>query len=87
MDRPGHQTAVGPQHKAAQLRAQRHVAHTCGHQHVLVSVPHALPDHQDIVWLLVGAVGDADAAGQVDKGDARPGLLLQLHRQLKKLSG
>ena len=87
MEHLGDQVAVGCQHKAAQLGAQSHIAHAGGYQDLLIGLPHALTDDRDVVGSLVGTVGHAHAAGEVDEGDVSAGLLLQLHRQLEQDTG
>ena len=81
---PGHQTAVGTGHKAPQLAAQAHIPHAGGDQDLLKFLLHAPADQGDVVGLLLRAVGDADAAGEVDIPDMAPGLLLQLRRQAEE---
>ena len=84
---PGDQVAVGGQHEPAQLGAQGHVAHAGGDQDLLIGLPDALADEGDVVGGLVGEVGHADAAGQVDEGDVAAGLFLQFHRHLEQNGG
>ena len=84
---PGHQVAVGSQHEAAQLGADGHVVHARGHQDLLVSLAHALADDGDIVGGLLGTVGHAHAAGEVDEGDVAAGLRLQIGGQLEQDAG
>ena len=81
VDSPGHKAAIGPHHEAAQLAAQLHVPHPRGNQDLLIFLPHALADKGDVVLRLLRAVGDADAAGEVDVLDVTTGLRLQLRRQ------
>ena len=45
---------------------------------------HSLADGVNIVGLLLGQIGDTDAAGQIDKGDMCAGLALQAHGKLKE---
>ena len=84
MDSLCHERTVRPKHKPAELRAQGHIAHPRRDENFLVYLPHALPDSHNIVGLLVRAVRNAHAARQVDKGNMRSCLLLELHRQLKQ---
>ena len=80
----GDQAAVGPHHKAAHLGADGHIAHTGGNQDLVVGRVHPLADGVNVVGLLLGQVGDADTAGQIDEGDACTGLALQAHGKLKE---
>ena len=69
VDGLGDQAAVGAHHKAAHLGADGHVAHAGGNQGDTSSYAagvYPLADGADVVGLLLGQVGDADAAGQVD---------------------
>ena len=84
VDSLGDQTAVGAHHKAAHLSADGHIAHAGGNQDLVVGRVHPLADGVDVVGLLLGQVGDADAAGQVDEGDVCAGLALQAHGKLKE---
>ena len=84
MDGLCHKDSVGPKHKPAQLRAQGHIPHPGRDENLLVGLSHALADNRDVIGLLIRPVGNAHAAGQVDKGDVGPCLLLKLHRQLKE---
>ena len=84
VDGLGHQAAVGAHHKATHLGANRHIAHAGGNQNLVVGRMHSFADGMDIVGLLLGQVGDADAAGQIDKGDVCAGLALQAHGKLKE---
>ena len=79
-----HQRAVGAEHEAAQLRADAHVAHAGGHEHLFIGLAHALADGRDVVLRILRAVCDAHAAGEVDQRDVRAGLAVQLHRRLKQ---
>ena len=79
------QMSVGSHHETAQLGVDCHVSHTCRDENFLISMLHAVRDFIDIVCFLIRAVGDPDAAGQVDEADIRAGLFLQLHGQLKQL--
>ena len=63
VDGLGDQTAVGAHHKAAHLGADGHIAHTGGNQDFVVGRVHSLADGMDVVGLLLGQVGDANAAG------------------------
>ena len=45
---------------------------------------HPLADGVNVVGLLLGQIGDADAAGQIDEGDVCAGLALQAHGKLKE---
>ena len=76
-----HQAAVGAEHKAAQLGKDSHVSHARRHQELLILLPHTIADGQNVVGGLLGAVGDAHAAGEVDEGDVAAGLLSELHRR------
>ena len=84
MDGLGDQAAVGPHHKAAHLGANGHIAHAGRNQDLVVGRVHPLADGVDVVGLLLGQVGDADAAGQVDEGDMCAGLALQAHGKFKE---
>ncbi len=65
----GDEAAVGARHKAAKLGHQRDVAHAGGNEHLLIDLAHAFADFENIVGLLFREVGDADAAGEIDKAD------------------
>ena len=84
MDRLRHQAAVGAHHEAAKLRVNRHIAHACRNQHLLVNPAHALSDDPDVVGLLIRTVGNSDAAGKIDETDIRPRLFFQPDSQLKE---
>ena len=73
------QAAVGTHHKAAHLGVDRHIAHAGGNQDLVVCRVHPLADGVNVVGLLLGQIGDADAAGQIDEGDVCAGLALQAH--------
>ena len=63
MDGLGDQAAVGAHHKAAHLGADGHIVHAGGNQNLVVCRVHSLADGVNVVDLLLGQVGDADAAG------------------------
>ena len=84
---PGDQMAVGGQHKTAKLGTQGHVAHTGGDQDILIGPADPLADDGDVVGGLVGEIGHAHAAGQVDEGDVAAGLVFQLHGHLEQDGG
>ena len=84
MDGLGNQASVGAHHKTAHFGADRHIAHTGGNQNLVVGCVYALANGVDVVRLLLGQVGDAHTAGQVDKGDMRARLALQTHGKLKE---
>ena len=79
-----HQRAVGRQHVAAHLGKQRHIPHPGRDKDLLKLAAHALADLGDVVAALVGAVGDAHAARQVDELDLGAGALVQAHRQAEQ---
>ena len=79
-----HQRTVGAGGKAAHLGEDGHIAHPCGHKDLLKLPAHALTDGHDVVLGLVGAVGDAHAAGQVDVADVGTGGLLHTDCQLEQ---
>ena len=84
MDGLGDQAAVGAHHKAAHLGADGHIAHAGRNQDLVVCRVHPLADGVNVVGLLLGQIGDADAAGQIDEGDMCAGLALQAHGKLKE---
>ena len=84
MDGLGDQAAVGAHHKAAHLGADGHIAHAGGNQDLVVCRVYSLADGANVVGLLLGQVGDADAAGQIDEGDVCARLALQTHGKLKE---
>ena len=84
VDGLGDQAAVGAHHKATHLGADGHIAHAGGNQDLVVCRVHSLADGVNVVSLLLGQIGDADAAGQIDKGDMCAGLALQAHGKLKE---
>ena len=85
VDRLRDDRAVGCQHEAAHLGVDGDVIHARGDQRLFIGLADALADDEDVVRGLVGLVGHADAAGQVDEGDVRPGLVTQVDGQLKEL--
>ena len=84
VDSLGDQAAVGAHHKAAHLSADGHIAHAGGNQDLVVCRVYSLADGANVVGLLLGQVGDADAAGQIDEGDVCAGLALQAYGKLKE---
>ena len=83
MDRGCDEAAVRAEHIAPQFGVYLDVAHAVRGQDLLVGLPHALADGFDIARLLLGEIGDTDAARQIDKGDMRARLVFQLHRHFK----
>ena len=79
-----HQRAVGREHKAAKLRANAHIAHAGRHEHLLIRLAHALADGHDVVGLILRAIGNAHASGEIDKRDMRAGLTVQIDGGLKE---
>ena len=73
-----HEAAVRGKHIAAKLREDGDVAHPGRDEHLLVRLPDALADGGDVDRLLIRAVRDADAAGEVYEFDFRAGLLPEL---------
>ena len=55
-----------------------------GDQNLVVGCVYALADGADVVSLLLGQVGDTDAAGQIDEDDVCVGLALEAHGKLKE---
>ena len=84
VDSLGDQAAVGTHHKAAHLSADGHIAHAGGNQGLVVCRVYSLADGANVVGLLLGQVGDADAAGQIDEDDVCAGLALQAYGKLKE---
>ena len=84
VDSLGDQAAVGAHHKAAHLGADGHIVHAGGNQDLVVCRVYSLADGANVVGLLLGQVGDADAAGQIDEGDVCAGLALQAYGKLKE---
>ena len=80
----GDEHPVGAGDKTPHLGADCNIAQPCGDEHFLISLAHAFADCQDIARLLVGAVGNSYAAGQVDERDFRAGFLMQLGRRLEQ---
>ena len=78
---------VGCQHKAAHLGENRHIAHTGGDQNFLKLFADTLADGCNVVAALVGAVGDAHTARQIDELDLGAGALMQADSQLKQDTG
>ena len=62
VDGLGDQATVGAHHKAAHLGADDHIAHAGGNHDLVVGRVHSLADGVNVVGLLLGQVGDADAA-------------------------
>ena len=84
VDGLGDQAAVGAHHEAAHLGADGHVAHAGGNQDLVVGSVYPLADGVNVVGLLLGQIGDTNAAGQIDEGDMCAGLALQAHGKLKE---
>ena len=84
MDGLCYKGAVGSHHETSQLGADCHVIHARGYQDFLINLAHAVPNGQYIVGFLVRAVGNADAAGQIDELHMGPCLLLEPYRQFKE---
>ena len=80
----GDQAAVGTHHKATHLGADGHIAHAGRNQDLVVGSVYPLADGVNVVGLLLGLIGNADAAGQIDEGDVRAGLALQACGKLKE---
>ena len=79
-----YEAAVGSQHEAAQLGENLHIAHTCRHQNFFINLAHTFANYQQIIILLLGAISNADATGQVDELDMGAGLFLQLYSNLEE---
>ena len=74
----------GPVIKRAHLGADGHIAHA-GREPGSRRMPRTPPaDGVNVVGLLLGQIGDADAAGQIDEGDVCVGLALKAHGKLKE---
>ena len=82
-----HQTAIGTQQEPAQLGENGHIAHPRRDQNFLISLPDAFTDDGNIIFRLFGTVGDADAAGQIDKGNVTARFPLQFHGSLEQNPG
>jgi len=80
-----HQTAVGSQHKPAHFGAKLDIRHTRRFQHLFVCLTYALADFSDVRFLLIRAIGNAHAAGKVDKGHRQTSVILNFHRQTEQL--
>ena len=83
----GYQMAEGRQHEPAQLGINRHIAHARGIHDLLIAHPHSVADGLDVAPGLLGAIVHADAAGEIDEGEVRPGGVAQPHRQAEQLAG
>ena len=79
-----HQPAVGAGHVAAQLGLDGHAADAVFGEGAAVLARHALAHGADIGFGLIGPVGNADAARQVDKGQRHAALVHQLAAGLKQ---
>ena len=66
--------AVGCQHKAPHLRIDCDIAEPRGRQNFLVDLPHLAADSENVVCLLLRAIGHADTAREVDERNLRAGL-------------
>ena len=75
------QAAIGAHHKAAHLSKDGYIVHARWNQDLLIGAANALADGADC--LLFGTIGDAHAAGEVDKANAAAGLLLQSAREVE----
>ena len=80
----GHQRAVGRQHKPTHFGKQLHISHASGNQNLLELLPNALADGKNVVFLLIRAIGNANAAGEVDEVNVTAGFLLKIHGQLEQ---
>ena len=60
-----------------------YIVHARWNQDLLIGTANALADGADVVCLLFGTIGDAHAAGEVDKANAAAGLLLQSAREVE----
>ena len=79
-----HQTAVGSQHKSAQLGKDGHITHAGRDQDLLVFPAHTLTDGGDVVFSLLRTVGDTYAAGEIDEPNVAACLLPKLYRRLEE---
>ena len=84
VDGSSYQSAVGAGGEAAHLGEDGDIAHAGGDQNFFKLLADALADGHDVVLRLLGAVRDADAAGQVDVGDMHAGGLLDADSQLEE---
>ena len=87
VDGRGHQHAAGAGHVSSQLGGDSYVAHAGGHEHLFVYALHLRADVVQIGLRLLGMVGNADAAGQVDHEAGHARLLLHLARQIEQQPG
>ena len=87
MDCRGYQTAIRSHHKTSHLGINRHIAHTVGGKHLIIHLMYTGADLQNIIRLLLRTVGNANAAGQIDKADFYAQLVLQLHCYIKQHLG
>ena len=86
MNHLGHQMSVRRHHVSAKLCVNCHIAHTGRYQNLFVYLTHAFADGTDIVRLLIRTVRNTDTTGQIDEGDMRAGLFLQLDGKLEQFS-
>lgn len=84
VDGSSYQSAVGAGGEAAHLGEDGDIAHAGGDQNFFKLLANALADGHDVVFSLLGAVRDADTAGQVDVGDMYAGGLLDADSQLEE---
>ena len=78
------QATVRAHHETAHLAEDGDVPHTRRDEHLLERPAHPFADSVDVVGLLLGAIGNANAAGQVDKCHVRARLALQAHREVEQ---
>ena len=78
------QAAVGAHHEAAHLAKDGDVSHARGDEHFLKRLAHAFADSVNVIGFLLGAIGDANASGQVDKCYVRACFTLQAQREVEE---
>ena len=86
VDGGGHQTTVGAGHVPPQFAGDVHL-HAGRRDHALVKPAHIVGNFLDVRGRLLRAVGNADAAGEVDHEEIRAHGFVRFHGQFEKHAG
>ena len=84
VDHTGHKAARRRQHPAAKLGSKGHVTHTRGNENLLVHAAHALAHGSNVHGNILGAVVDANAAGEVNQPHVHAKLARKTDGQLEE---
>ncbi len=63
----GDQMPVGTQHETAAFSINGDISQAVRHQDLIIGSMDAFSDNGNVIGLLIGTIGDADASGQVDE--------------------